>query len=153
MVIKSATALHNNYDKMVQLSKERQEPIFITHSGRERWYSCPRSCGKSRRPNWTCWRKFLRRGRSRVAGARTSTMDEMRAAAGEILDESSVALRGPVRVPRLSHLLQDQSWVQICQKFFRQGAEAGLAPGRFPGNGRTSQGDPDGQARFSCAVH
>ena len=33
MVIKSATALRNDYDGMVKLSQERQEPIFLTRNG------------------------------------------------------------------------------------------------------------------------
>lgn len=33
MVIKSSTTLRNDYDGMVKLAKERQEPIFITRNG------------------------------------------------------------------------------------------------------------------------
>ena len=33
MMIKSATALRNDYDKVVRLSKEKQEPIYITRNG------------------------------------------------------------------------------------------------------------------------
>ena len=33
MIIKSATALRSEYDKLVQLSKEKQEPIFLTRNG------------------------------------------------------------------------------------------------------------------------
>ena len=33
MMIKSATALRNDYDGMVQLSKSKQEPIFLTRNG------------------------------------------------------------------------------------------------------------------------
>ena len=33
MFIRSATALRNDYDGMVRLSKEKQEPIFLTRNG------------------------------------------------------------------------------------------------------------------------
>ena len=33
MMIRSATALRNDYDGMVKLSKEKQEPIFLTRNG------------------------------------------------------------------------------------------------------------------------
>ena len=33
MFIRSATALRNDYDGMVRLSKENQEPIFLTRNG------------------------------------------------------------------------------------------------------------------------
>ena len=48
MVIRSATALRNDYDGMVKLSQERQEPIFVTRKT-ERWYFSPSNCGKSGR--------------------------------------------------------------------------------------------------------
>ena len=33
MMIRPATALRNDYDGMVKLSKEKQEPIFLTRNG------------------------------------------------------------------------------------------------------------------------
>ena len=33
MMIRSASALQNNYDGLVKLSKEKNEPIFITRDG------------------------------------------------------------------------------------------------------------------------
>ena len=33
MMIRSATALRNDYDGMVKLSTEKQEPIYLTRSG------------------------------------------------------------------------------------------------------------------------
>ena len=33
MMIRSATSLRNDYDGMVRLSKEKQEPIYLTRNG------------------------------------------------------------------------------------------------------------------------
>ena len=33
MMIRSATALRNDYDGMVKLSTEKQEPIYLTRNG------------------------------------------------------------------------------------------------------------------------
>ena len=33
MMIRPATALRNNYDSMVKLSTEKQEPIYLTRNG------------------------------------------------------------------------------------------------------------------------
>ena len=33
MMIRSATALRNDYDGMVKLSMEKQEPIYLTRNG------------------------------------------------------------------------------------------------------------------------
>ena len=33
MFIRSATALRNDYDGMVKLAKEKQQPIFLTRNG------------------------------------------------------------------------------------------------------------------------
>ena len=49
MVIRSATALRNDYDGMVKLSQERQEPIFVTRNGDGEMVFLPSNCGKSGR--------------------------------------------------------------------------------------------------------
>ena len=42
MLIKSSTTLRNEYDKIVGLSKARQEPVYITRNGRRaKWSFCP----------------------------------------------------------------------------------------------------------------
>ena len=51
MVIKSATALRNDYDGMVKLSQERQEPIFLTRNGDGEWCFFRLNCGRSARRN------------------------------------------------------------------------------------------------------
>lgn len=49
MEIRSATALHDDYDGVVCLSKEKQSPFFKHAMGMEKWLSCPSSYGKSGR--------------------------------------------------------------------------------------------------------
>lgn len=88
MVIKSATSLRNDYDKMVQLSKERQEPIFLTRNGEGEMVFLPLELWEKREAELNLLTELLHRERSRIAGARTFTMADMRCAAEEILDEN-----------------------------------------------------------------
>lgn len=88
MVIKSATALRNDYDKMVQLSKERQEPIFLTRNGEGEMVFLPLELWEKREAELNLLTELLHRERSRIAGARTFTMTDIRHTAEEILDEN-----------------------------------------------------------------
>ena len=88
MVIKSATALRNDYDKMVQLSKERQEPIFLTRNGEGEMVFLPLELWEKREAELNLLTELLHRERSRIAGARTFSMTDMRHTAEEILDEN-----------------------------------------------------------------
>ena len=54
MMIRSATALRNDYDGMVKLSMEKQEPIYLTRNGDGEMVFLPIEFGKSGRPNWNC---------------------------------------------------------------------------------------------------
>ena len=87
MFIKSATALRNDYDKMVQLSKERQEPIYLTRNGEGEMVFLPIELWEKREAELDLLTELLHRERSRIAGAQTFTMEEMRQAAEEALDE------------------------------------------------------------------
>ena len=87
MVIKSATALRNDYDKMVQLSKERQEPIYLTRNGEGEMVFLPLELWEKREAELNLLTELLHRESSRNEGAQTFTMAGMRRAAEEILDE------------------------------------------------------------------
>lgn len=87
MVIKSATALRNDYDKMVQLSKEKQEPIFITRNGEGEMVFLPQELWERREAELDLLAELLRRERSRIAGSKSFTMEEMRSMAEETLNE------------------------------------------------------------------
>ena len=88
MVIKSATALRNDYDKMVQLSKEKQEPIFLTRNGEGEMVFLPLELWEKREAELNLLTELLHRERSRIAGAQTAGMSDMRRTAEEILDEN-----------------------------------------------------------------
>jgi len=88
MMIKSATALRNDYDKVVRLSKEKQEPIFITRNGEGEMVFLPQELWEKREAELDLLAEMLRREQNRTAGARTFTMDDMRGIAEGLLDES-----------------------------------------------------------------
>ena len=73
MLIRSATSLRNGYDEMVKLAKEKQEPIYLTRNGDGEMVFVPLDL----------WEK---REKSRLAGAKTSTMDEMERLTREVLE-------------------------------------------------------------------
>lgn len=87
MMIKSATALRNDYDKVVRLSKEKQEPIYITRNGEGEMVFLPQELWEKREAELDLLTELLRRERNRIAGARTFSMDDMRGIAEELLNE------------------------------------------------------------------
>ncbi len=87
MVIKSATALRNDYDGMVRLSKQRQEPIFLTRNGEGEMVFLPLELWEKREAELSLLAELLNRERNALAGAKTSTQDEMETLAEELLDE------------------------------------------------------------------
>ncbi len=87
MMIKSATMLRNDYDKMVQLSKEKQEPIFITRNGEGEMVFLPQELWEKREAELDLLAEMLRREQNRVAGARTFSMDDLRKVAEDVLNE------------------------------------------------------------------
>lgn len=88
MVIRSATTLRNDYDGMVKLSKEKQEPIFITRNGDGEMVFLPIELWEKREAELNLLSEMLRREQSRIAGARTYSMEEIRSAVEELLHES-----------------------------------------------------------------
>lgn len=87
MMIKSATALRNDYDGMVRLSKERQEPIYLTRNGEGEMVILPLELWEKRQAELELLAELLDRERSALAGARTFTQEEMEALAGKVLHE------------------------------------------------------------------
>lgn len=88
MVIKSATSLRNDYDGMVKLSKEKQEPIFLTRNGDGEMVFTTIELWEKREAELSLLAELLRRGQNKQAGAQTSTMGDMRALVGEVLHEN-----------------------------------------------------------------
>ena len=87
MVIRSATALRNDYDGMVKLSKERQEPIYLTRNGDGEMVFLPIELWEKREAELNLLAEMLRREQNQLAGAKTYSMDEMESLTEDILSE------------------------------------------------------------------
>ena len=87
MLIKSATALRNDYDAMVKLSKEKQEPIYLTRNGEGEMVFLPIELWEKREAELNLLEELLKRERNRLAGARTYSMEEIDRMAEDILHE------------------------------------------------------------------
>ena len=87
MEIRSATALRNDYDGMVRLSKEKQTPIFLTRNGDGEMVFLPIELWEKREAELNLLEEMLRRERSMLAGSRTAFMEQMAAMTEEILGE------------------------------------------------------------------
>ncbi|MDO4516245.1 MAG: type II toxin-antitoxin system Phd/YefM family antitoxin [Bacillota bacterium] len=77
MVIKSATTLRNEYDSVVTLAKSRQEPVFVTRNGEGEMVFLPIELWEKREAELNLLDKLLKREQSRIAGAKTFSMEEM----------------------------------------------------------------------------
>ena len=73
MMIRPATALRNNYDSMVKLSTEKQEPIDL-------W--------EMRQAELELFAEMLRREQNKLAGSKTYSASEMQAETEDLLSES-----------------------------------------------------------------
>ena len=87
MVIRSATALRNDYDGMVKLSQERQEPIFVMRNGDGEMVFLPIELWEKREAELNLLAEMLRREQNQLAGAKTSSMGEIEALTEDILGE------------------------------------------------------------------
>ena len=87
MVIRSATALRNDYDGMVRLSKERQEPIYLTRNGDGEMVFLPIELWEKREAELNLLAEMLRREQNQLAGVKTYSMDEMESLTEDILSE------------------------------------------------------------------
>lgn len=88
MVIRSATALRNDYDGMVRLSKENQSPIFLTRNGDGEMVFLPIELWEKREAELNLLAEMLRRERSLLAGSRTCSQAQMQQMAEELLREN-----------------------------------------------------------------
>lgn len=87
MEIRSATALRNDYDGMVRLSKEKQTPIFLTRNGDGEMVFLPIELWEKREAELNLLAEMLRRERSMLAGSQTADMAQMKALTEDILGE------------------------------------------------------------------
>lgn len=87
MLIRSSTALRSSYDDMVKLSREKQEPVFLTRNGAGEMVFLPIELWEKREAELNLLAELLRREQNRVAGAKSYSPDEMDALTEEILRE------------------------------------------------------------------
>ena len=87
MFIRSATALRNDYDGMVKLAKEKQQPIFLTRNGDGEMVFLPIEMWEQREAELDMLHTLLKREQNRQAGAKTFSMDEMKAVTEDLLRE------------------------------------------------------------------
>ena len=88
MMIRSATALRNDYDGMVKLSAEKQEPIHLTRSGDDEMVFLPISLWEKRQAELELFAEILRREQNKLSGARTYSASALRADVEDVLRES-----------------------------------------------------------------
>ena len=86
-MIRSSTALRSDYDGMVKLAKEKQEPIFLTRNGDGEMVFLPIDLWEKREAELNLLAEMLRREQNRIAGAKTFSVDEMDAMTEEVLHE------------------------------------------------------------------
>lgn len=87
MEIRSAAALHNDYDGMVRLSKEKQTPIFLTRNGNGEMVFLPIELWEKREAELDLLEEMLRRERNMLSGSGTCSQEQMRALVEDILRE------------------------------------------------------------------
>lgn len=78
MLIKSSSALRNDYDSLVKLSKENGEPIYITRNGDGEMVFLPVEAYEKEKAELKLLSVLLASERDRLAGAPTKTVAEMR---------------------------------------------------------------------------
>lgn len=88
MMIRSATALRNDYDGMVRLAKEKQSPIFLTRNGDGEMVFLPIELWEKREAELDLLAEMLRRERSRLAGSAVADMDDIRSLTEALLHEN-----------------------------------------------------------------
>lgn len=88
MMIRSATALRNDYDGMVKLSTEKQEPIYLTRSGDGEMGFLPIELWEKRQAELELFAEMLLRKQNKLAGAKTYSASELCADVEDVLRES-----------------------------------------------------------------
>ena len=87
MLIKSSTALRNEYDKIVGLSKMQQEPVYITRNGEGEMVFLPIEAYERREAELTLLEKLLVAEQNRLDGVPTYPLDAVAAELEDIYAE------------------------------------------------------------------
>lgn len=88
MFIRSATALRNDYDGMVKLSKENNAPIFLTRNGDGEMVFVPIEMWEQREAELDLLHMLLKREQNRLAGAKSFSMVELSKITEDMLREN-----------------------------------------------------------------
>lgn len=87
MLIKSSSALRNDYDNLVKLSTEKNEPIFITRNGEGEMVFISIEAYEKREAELSLLQKLLFAERNRLSGAPTYSTDNLRSELEELYNE------------------------------------------------------------------
>ena len=87
MLIRSATELRNDYDGMVRLSKENQEPIFLTRNGDSEMVLLPIELWEKREAELDMLSMLLKREQNRKTGTVSFSMEKLKAVTEDVLCE------------------------------------------------------------------
>ena len=87
MLIRSATELRNDYDGMVRLSKENQEPIILTRNGDSEMVFLPIELWEKREAELDMLSMLLKREQNRQTGTESFSMEKMKAVTEDVLRE------------------------------------------------------------------
>ena len=87
MMLRSSTALRYGFDEMVRLAMEKQDPIYLTRNGDGEMVFVALDLWSKREKELDLLFMLLQREQSRLAGANSSTMDEMERLTEEVLNE------------------------------------------------------------------
>lgn len=88
MFIRSATALRNDYDGMVKLSKENNAPIFLTRNGDGEMVFVPIEMWEQREAELDLLHMLFKREQNRLAGAKSFSMVELSKITEDMLREN-----------------------------------------------------------------
>lgn len=87
MLIKSSSALRNDYDSLVKLANDRQEPIYITRNGEGEMVFLPIEQYEKKEAELKLMEILLTAERNRLAGAKTYTVDQVKNELEDIYNE------------------------------------------------------------------
>ena len=87
MLIKSSSNLRNDYDNLVKLSVEKNEPIYITRNGEGEMVFMTIEAYEKREAELRLLQKLLSAERNRLNGVPTYSTDQVRKELEEIYDE------------------------------------------------------------------
>ncbi|ABI67829.1 type II toxin-antitoxin system Phd/YefM family antitoxin [Syntrophomonas wolfei] len=87
MLIKSSSALRNDYDSLVKLAHEKAEPIYITRNGEGEMVFLPIEMYEKREAEIKLLQQLIAAERNRLAGSPTFTTSALRFELEEIYNE------------------------------------------------------------------